>query len=592
MKEPRGMSKQRSDSTNGLAATVVMEGGELATEIHDSREGTLSLFGPLTDAQREQLALDAWLVGSRALANAHAQAQEARLQDVGRALLQDFERQLRDHVEAQQRTVTTVLGRFFDPHDGQVTQRLAAFVDDQGVLAQLLERHLAPKNSMLAEALALQVGESSPLFKKLNPDDSQGVVKTMEGELRRVMGEEHQELVRALDPLAKDGAVARFLDSLREELKGADADRAAQLATALAALDTNDEDSLINRLARDTERAQQAVLQAMNPSVPGSPMAVISETLTRLLKDHSTLQENRLREQAERQAQFEKEVREALTRIESRRAQELKSPRGGLDFEDAVVRSVAAMVAGAPCVVEDTSKTPGMRPRSKKGDLVVRFTEESAFAGAAVVFEAKREAGFSVQDALNELDEARKNRNAAVGVLVMAKSHASDTFPRLARYGNNVLVVWDESDPGTDIYLHAAILLGLGLVARGRTVGDQGDIEALRDVEGRIESEVSRLARLASLNENIRSSSEKIDEELRKAQKQLETLLKKSRSMLKALNVELSEEAVECSSPIGLDAASLSRGRAALGPIAPAEAPVEEAAREEKMGSADRGEGP
>jgi hypothetical protein len=34
------------------------------------------------------------------------------------------------------------------------------------------------------------------------------------------------------------------------------------------------------------------------------------------------------------------------------------------------------------------------------------------------VFEAKREAGYTVQAALDELDEARKNRDAGAGVFV------------------------------------------------------------------------------------------------------------------------------------------------------------------------------
>jgi hypothetical protein len=50
------------------------------------------------------------------------------------------------------------------------------------------------------------------------------------------MNDGHAELIRALDPLAEDGAVARFLKSLRDELKGADEDRAEQLASALNAL--------------------------------------------------------------------------------------------------------------------------------------------------------------------------------------------------------------------------------------------------------------------------------------------------------------------------------------------------------------------
>ena len=101
----------------------------------------------------------------RALANAYAQAQETRLQDIGKTLVEDVDRQLKAHVAA----------------------------------------------------------------------------KLLEAQLRGVMNEGHAELVRALDPLAEDGAVARFLKSLRDELKGADEDRAKQLTSALNALDANDQ---------------------------------------------------------------------------------------------------------------------------------------------------------------------------------------------------------------------------------------------------------------------------------------------------------------------------------------------------------------
>jgi hypothetical protein len=78
----------------------------------------------------------------------------------------------------------------------------------------------------------------------------------------------------------------------------------------------------------------------------------------------------------------------------------------------------------------------------------------------------------------------------------MAKSHAPDGFPRFGRYGSNVLAIWDDTDTSTDPYLHAAVLLGLGLATRGKRARNQGDIEALRDIEGRIEDELRRLEKM------------------------------------------------------------------------------------------------
>src|SRR5262249_36891664 len=157
------------------------------------------------------------------------------------------------------------------------------------------------------------------------------------------------------------------------------------------------------------------------------------------------------------------------------------------------IEFVAAATRGAPCLFEPTGNAAGALGRCKKGDAVLRFTDESAFVGSGVVFEAKRDATYTVQKALDELDGARRNREAVAGVFVMARSHAADLFPRFARFGNNVLVTWDDQDPATDPYLHAAVLLGMALVARAKTVGDAGDIAALQDIESRIEGELSRL---------------------------------------------------------------------------------------------------
>jgi hypothetical protein len=553
--EAEGMTN--ASRASELEVSILCSAEVVAAEVRDRRAGSLTLFGGLPPAQREELAHDAWTIGLRALGNAYAAAEEARLGDIGGALVADIDRQLARHVETQQQVMTGVLGRFFDPRDGQVTQRMAAFVEDEGVLARLLDKYLAADGSVLAQALAQQVGESSPLFKKLSPTDSEGLVKVLEGQLRAVMSAGHAELVHALDPLAEDGAVSRFLRSLRDELKGADADRSKQLAAAVAALDANDERSLLSRLVRETQHARLEVMKAVNPDAPESPLGILKTSLTTLLKEQGAEQMSLVRQQQERQEQFEHEVREALARIETRRQHDQKTTRGGFQFEDALVQFLAGVTAGSPCTLEATGLTCGQVDRCKKGDAVLRFTNESAFAGAGVVFEAKRESGYTVQNALDELDAARKNRNAVAGVLVLARSHAGPGFPHFARHGSNVLITWDEEDPATDPYLHAAVLLGMALVTRSKILGDVGDITALRDVEDRIADELERLGKMEKHNDGIRRSSDNLGDEIRKSRKGLDLLLRKAQSTLRALNIELQEEAVERASPIALPATAI-----------------------------------
>jgi hypothetical protein len=130
-----------------------------------------------------------------------------------------------------------------------------------------------------------------------------------------------------------------------------------------------------------------------------------------------------------------------------------------------------------------------------------------------------------------------------------------------------VLVVWDEEDEATDPYLHAAILLGLGLASRQRRPQDAGDIEAMADVEHRIQKELDRLDRMRKLAESIRDDADKLTEEVRKGSKALDLLLRKAKSTLEALNVELTEAEDAKSAPVMLPAASLAEARAALGPV-------------------------
>jgi len=173
------------------------------------------------------------------------------------------------------------------------------------------------------------------------------------------------------------------------------------------------------------------------------------------------------------------------------------------------------IVQGAPLVVESVGDVVGGLSGRKVGDHVLRFTAESLFFGSALVVEAKHDASYSVTKALAELDVARPNRNTQVGLFMMVRTHAPVGFPAMARYGSDTLVTWDADDESTDPYLHAAVILGLALASRQQHPADPGNVEALADIEHRVNQELRRHETMRKLAERIRKDAEELGEELR-----------------------------------------------------------------------------
>ena len=526
---------------------------EVQVTVRDPRPDTTQTFAALTAPQQAQLAHDAWHVGLRALMNAYRQAEEARLSDIGKALTEDLDGQLRQHAEAQEKALAAALGRYFDPESGELGARLKQLMGDQGALVQLLQRHLGPRNSLLVETLTQHVGEKSPLFRRLSPTDSEGLVCVLGERLRKVLQEEHGEFQKALNPLDPEGAVGLFIARLREELARAEDDQAKQLRIALAALDTTKEDSLLNQLRRETERARVELMHAINPAREGSPLALIKATLCELLTEHAKSAKEQLEAARQQNAEFQRDVREAVQRIETRRQQEQKSAAGGVVFEDAVAAFAQRHLGGHGYVVDATGNVVGLRPSCKVGDLVIHFPADHAFAGHRVVIEAKRDRSYSLSQALDEIATARKNRDAGAGVFVLARSHATTAFPTFSRYGQDIVVVWDDADPSSDPHLQAALMVALGLATRCKASAEAGDLQALQQVEQRLVQELTRLDAIRTAAEKIRKQAESIEKQVATGEKKLGKIIADAKQTLLALKVELSDEALERESPIEVD---------------------------------------
>jgi hypothetical protein len=459
-------------------------------------------------------------------------------------------------VDQHQERVENTLRRYFDPTDGELSRRLDQFIDDDGELPRLLGAFASPQGGILAETLARHVGEQSLLVKKLSATDSDGVVQTLKQVCTTAMTQSQAAVQQALDPLRPDSPVARFLHTLRDELKKTESDRSHQMVAALKALDANDPNSLICGLARETREASRSLLSAMNPANDNSPLAHLRKSLAEILDQHAKTSNQLFQDQRLRQEAFEKELREAVARIETQRVANRTSPKGGFQFEDRVLGAVQDRLNNGPYVCTKTGNVVGIRDACKIGDFVVRFTDDSAWAGATIAFECKQDASYHVDKAIKELDVARANRDASVGVFIMAQSHAPTDFPAFCRVGQNILVTWDPEDSTTIHRLNAAVMLATALASRKQQAQDGASTEAIRDIEVVLTDQLNHVEKMRRASDVIRKNNEIIRKELLKADAELKELVLKAQEALRALDLNANNEAADREEPIEFDSGS------------------------------------
>ena len=210
--------------------------------------------------------------------------------------------------------------------------------------------------------------------------------------------------------------------------------------------------------------------------------------------------------------QFQIEVMEKLAEMTARRKEAERSTRHGEDFEVAVFDFVHERAQRAGDIASRTGNTVGVIRNNKKGDIVVELGPEHAAAGACIVLEAKQNASYTVQMARSDLEEARKNREAGVGVFVFSRRTAPEGADPLVRYGDDILAIWDAGNPDSDIIMDCALTIAKALSTRARqySATQSADFEAIEGAVREIERQSNSLHEITTSAESIKSGSDRI----------------------------------------------------------------------------------
>jgi hypothetical protein len=209
---------------------------------------------------------------------------------------------------------------------------------------------------------------------------------------------------------------------------------------------------------------------------------------------------------------FQSEVKEVLAALQARKQEAARSTRHGGAFEEAVCEVLGREIGRLGDIATPCGTTTGTIRNCKVGDLIAELGPESAVPGALIVVEAKAAAGYDVPRARRELDEARKNRDAQVGLFVFARGYAPANLEPVARYGDDVLTIWDPEDPATDLFLKAAYSVARALVvARGRAAAEvEADFSEIDAAVAEIGQRAESLDEICSLTKTITNANEKI----------------------------------------------------------------------------------
>lgn len=498
--EPRSRN-----APNAPVPPVSMESLRLALEISDPELVAVLKAYPEGRA-RAEFALSALRIGLLALRQAQGRIDADVIRNEGERLMLEFTQGLDEHRQTVSVQVASSLKEYFDPESGRFNERVERLVRQDGELEALMRRQIGLEDSELSKTLAAHLGQESPLMQLLSPDESKGLLHSMGQTLETTLTSQRERILKEFSLDNKEGALTRLIGELEERHGKLGKDLQGSIEEIVGEFSLDNDESALSRLVRRVEQTQSQISSEFSLDEESSALARMRRELLEVLNSHK-----------EASAKFREEVMSALKVMSARREEAKRSTTHGDVFEAEVFRFVQAECQKAGEIATHVGNTTGLIRNCKVGDCLIEMGPESAAAGARIVVEAKESSGYSLAQALEELETARKNRGASVGLFAFSKSSAPDGLEPLARYGNDVVAIWDAEDPRSDVFLAAGLSVARALSTRAvlQRETQQADFGAIDRAVRAIEKQTGALGEITRLTGTIKSNSEKILERAR-----------------------------------------------------------------------------
>ncbi len=215
------------------------------------------------------------------------------------------------------------------------------------------------------------------------------------------------------------------------------------------------------------------------------------------------------------------EIKRILARLEGKKEEAEVGTQKGRNFQEIVRKAIAEFCERYHDVSDYCADKPGIKSR-KTGDVVCEINNSD---GNKVVIEAKKEKGYTLRKALEELKEAKENRGAEVGVFVFASGYEPDDVGSFGIYGQDIVCTFDEEERD----IESSTLRAAYTVARTSVIGTKKvtkvgvDLDAVtRNIKSLLQ-EVEKFDDIKDKLDKAKRSIEGVDEAI----KSLKTEIKK-----------------------------------------------------------------
>jgi hypothetical protein len=506
-----GRKSQRPKSTFPTALEPP-EALELHLTVVD-REMIEELAAYAEGDEREQFAVAALRIGMLALRQAQGRVDADLIGRETQRMLTGLQAQLAAHATQMHDKLAGSLKDYFDPESGRFHERVQQLIREDGDLEQLLRRQIGGEDSELCKTLLSHFGQQSPLMKILSPHESQGLLQALRQTLETQLTAQRDHVLREFSLDNKEGALARMVGELTTSHGLLTESLEKKIVAVAEEFSLDKDDSALSRLVRNVEGAKTTITREFSLDDEHSALSRMKAELLSMLE-----------KQTQANSTFQEEVKVALAKMTARREEAQRSTQHGLLFEDAVCGFLEFHAQRHGDVATRTGPTIGSIKNCKKGDCVVELGPDSAAPGARIVVEAKEDANYTLSDARAEIELARKNRGAQMGLFVFSKQTAPESLNDFFHLGSDVFVVWDPDDATSDLHLKTALTIARALCIRveRHNQSREADVEAITEAILEIEKQSQTLGEVSKSAETIKSGSEKILDRVRITRKSLE----------------------------------------------------------------------